>query len=88
MMGRAQQDQELKFELLAPVASEEHLTAIASFNYHQDHYGKIYDIEYQGDAAHSGCMGFGMERVVLALLAKHGMNPETWPKSVRGVLWP
>jgi seryl-tRNA synthetase len=89
MMGRAQQAQELKFELLAPIASdgEGELTAIASFNYHQDHYGRTFAIEHEGQPAHSACMGFGLERVALALLAKHGLNPASWPRSVRDELW-
>ena len=34
-----QREQELKFEIVAPIASDEKPTAIISFNYHQDHFG-------------------------------------------------
>jgi hypothetical protein len=31
-------------------------------------------------------VGFGLERIALALLAEHGMDPDGWPREVRSVL--
>ena len=36
-----------------------------------------------GAVAHSACFGFGLERVALALAAKHGFDVAAWPASVR-----
>jgi seryl-tRNA synthetase len=41
-----------------------------------------------GDAAHTACVGFGVERVALALLKTHGLEPDKWPARVRSCLWP
>lgn len=86
LLAAQQRDQELKWELLAPVAGSSP-TAIASSNYHQDHFGEIYEIETaEGEPAHTGCMAFGEERVTLALLSAHGVEVERWPEGVRAAL--
>jgi hypothetical protein len=40
-----------------------------------------------GEVAHTACLGFGLERVVLALLHTHGLDLHAWPAAVRGKLW-
>jgi seryl-tRNA synthetase len=88
MMKVNQRDQGLKFELLVPVNSEENPTACLSFNYHQNHFGHTWGIETStGAEAHTACVGFGLERVTLALFRHHGLDVEKWPASVRKVLW-
>jgi seryl-tRNA synthetase len=88
MLANNQRDQQLKFELLIPINDGAGPTACLSFNYHQDHFGTTWDIRTpDGEIAHTACVGFGMERVALALFKHHGMDPETWPKAVRKVLW-
>jgi len=88
MLANNQRDQGLKFELLIPVNSEENPTACLSFNYHQDHFGSTWGIKTaDGETAHTACVGFGMERVAIALFKHHGMDPDKWPASVRKVLW-
>ena len=66
---RSQREQALKFEILVPIAGPEP-TAVASFNYHQDHFAAAYGIEHWRTAsvAHTACLGFGLERITLALL--------------------
>lgn len=87
MMAATQKEQNLKYELVAPICLEEKQTALASCNYHQDHFGKLFGIVTQdGESAHSACMGFGMERVALALFKAHGFAPASWPASVRAPL--
>jgi seryl-tRNA synthetase len=87
MMAAAQKEQDLKFELLAPVASAERLTAIASCNYHLDHFGHAFAIHTaDGRPAHSACVGFGLERIALALFRAHGFDPARWPAGVQRVL--
>jgi seryl-tRNA synthetase len=87
MLAANQRSQELKFELLVPIASPEP-TAVTSFNYHQEHFAAKYGIFLEdGSTAHTACLGFGQERVVLALLRAHGLDPKRWPDEVRQELW-
>ena len=87
MLAINQRDQQLKFEVLVPVISEQHPTAISSFNYHQDKFGSAFDIRTpDGEVAHTACLGFGLERVTMALFQHHGFDPATWPEAVRHVL--
>jgi len=88
IMASSQRDQGLKFELLVPIESVEKPTACLSFNYHQDHFGTTWGINTQsGDVAHTACVGFGLERLTLALFKHHGFNVGSWPASVRDALW-
>jgi seryl-tRNA synthetase len=88
LLATNQRAAELKFELLAPIAQSAEGTAIMSVNYHQDHFGTIYGIRTaDGEVAHSACLGFGLERVTLALLVRHGLEPARWPDEVRHALW-
>jgi seryl-tRNA synthetase len=88
MLAANQRDQALKFELLVPITSTEKPTACLSFNYHQDHFGHVWDIRtHDGGIAHTACVGFGMERIVLALFRHHGFDVKAWPKAVRAQLW-
>jgi seryl-tRNA synthetase len=84
LLAASQRQQELKFEVMIPIISDDEPTAVCSFNYHQDHFGGIFDIcTPDGRAAHSACLGFGMERVTMALLKTHGFIPASWPAAVR-----
>ena len=88
MLAVNQRDQNLKFELLIPITSVEKPTACLSFNYHQDHFGHLWHIKTaDAQVAHTACVGFGMERVTLALFKHHGFDVKAWPKAVRDVLW-
>ena len=83
MLAANQRSQELKLELLVAIAGDEP-TAVASFNYHQDHFAAIYGLALDdGGVAHTACLGFGQERIVLALLRTHGVDPPSWPAEVR-----
>jgi seryl-tRNA synthetase len=88
IIADSQRAQALKFELLIPVANAESKTACLSFNYHMDHFGAIWKIECEdGSVAHTGCVGFGMERITLALFRHHGLDVNGWPDDVRALLW-
>jgi len=89
MLAAGQLDQKLKFEVLIPVISEENPTACGSFNYHQDKFGTAFGIRTRdGQVAHSACLGFGLERLTMALFKTHGFDPAAWPPAVRDRLWP
>jgi len=88
ILASSQRDQKLKFELLVPIEDAANPTACLSFNYHQDHFGTLWDIkQHSGEVAHTACVGFGFERVVLALFKHHGLETASWPASVRDALW-
>jgi seryl-tRNA synthetase len=87
IMANSQREQALKLELLVPVSSREHPTACISFNYHQEHFSKAWDILCSNGArAHTACVGFGLERIGLALFRHHGFDIAAWPRSVRACL--
>lgn len=83
-----QKEQRLKFEILVPVISAEKPTAVCSFNFHQEHFGSTFEIQTSdGGVANSACLGFGLERIVMALFQRHGFEPKRWPNAVRTLLW-
>ena len=76
-----QQLQPLKYELQLSVANSRTLAA-ASFNNHQDHFGRAFSIrQANGDIAHSGCVAFGWERWIVALAAQHGADERQWAET-------
>ncbi|HEX5307720.1 MAG TPA: amino acid--[acyl-carrier-protein] ligase [Solirubrobacteraceae bacterium] len=86
MLAASQREQALKFEVVVPIAGPEP-TAVASFNYHQEHFASAYGIELaDGGCAHTACLGFGLERIALALFRVHGLEVASWPQSTRDEL--
>lgn len=81
LMRAAQLEQKLKFELVGQLYGGDPGTALASVNYHKDHFGAAFDIAVAGEGtAHSACLGFGLERIVLALIREHGDDRRNWPR--------
>ena len=89
MLAASQREQQLKFEVTIPVISEEKPTATCSFNWHQEKFANTFEIKTpDGQVANTACLGFGMERVCMALFKHHGFDPKVWPAAVREKLWP
>ncbi|TWS19792.1 amino acid--[acyl-carrier-protein] ligase [Tsukamurella asaccharolytica] len=88
MLAANQSAENLKTELHVPMYGDDMPgVAVASSNYHRDHFGVQFDITtVDGAPAHSACLGFGIERVALALLATHGLDRAAWPGSVNAQL--
>jgi seryl-tRNA synthetase len=87
LLATSQVEQALKLELLIPVTSGAAPTACMSFNYHQDKFGETWGLRCaDGSVAHTACVGFGLERLTLALLRHHGFQPAHWPDCVRAML--
>ncbi len=83
----SQREQNLKFEMLAQAGDQPKPTACMSFNYHQELFGTMCGIrQWNGEVAHTGCVGFGMERLALALFYQHGLQSSAWPASTRAAL--
>lgn len=87
VMAASQREQTLKYEIVVPIASRERPTAVMSSNYHLDHFGAAFDIRTpDGKPAHTACIGFGLERVALALFKRYGFAPARWPAEVKALL--
>ena len=84
IMVRSQRDLELKLELLVPVTSEEKPTACASFNLHLTKMAEAFGLKMEnGESAYTACVGFGLERLALAVLRHHGLDENKWPNALR-----
>jgi hypothetical protein len=74
----------LKYELRLRVDSDGRSVAAASFNNHEQHFGRAFSMRLaSGEYAHSGCVAFGWERWVIAFVNQHGAVEENWPDAVR-----
>lgn len=85
LLASNQRTKELKYELVAPI-SHPSPGAISSGNYHEDHFGAAFDLRVDGEVAHSACFAFGLDRITLALLYRHGLDVDAWPPEVRRLL--
>jgi seryl-tRNA synthetase len=82
LLALTQAEQRLKFELLVSIHAEQP-TAVMSFNYHQDHFGRAFGFTTaDGATAHTACVGFGLERIALALFHTHGFALDEWPSAI------
>ena len=87
MLAANQREAELKTEIVHPITSREKPTAIVSVNVHQDLFGRVFGIKTStGQTAHTGCIGFGLERIALGLFNAHGFDPARWPDTVKATL--
>jgi seryl-tRNA synthetase len=78
LLRDTQREQRLKWELRVPV-DDGVVQAVASCNYHLDHYGEAFGFTVDGQPGHSACVGFGLDRLVLALAHRYGTDPRQWP---------
>jgi seryl-tRNA synthetase len=87
LLANEQRESAAKIEMVAPLGSTVKLTAIASSNLAGDHFGHTFSIaQPNGEIAHSACVGFGLDRMTLALARAHGTDPAGWPQAVRSEL--
>lgn len=75
---------DLKYEIRAALPYSNKSLAVGSFNYHQDFFGRTFEIDApDGSPSHTSCVGFGLERLALAVVAQHGIDPDSWPRDLR-----
>src|SRR5262249_44873689 len=87
-LATLQREDSLKYELVVPIVSDDAPTAVASSNYHLDHFSRPFGITTpDGRLAHTACGGFGPERVALALFWAHAV-PLGCRAAVGRTLWP
>jgi seryl-tRNA synthetase len=79
----AQRLLELKYELRLAIGPDA-TVAVGSFNLHEQHFGEAFEIvDDRGEPVHSGCVGFGLERLAYAVLCQYGPDPAEWPAELR-----
>lgn len=87
MLAANQRQSVLKYEVTSAVSSTTARTAIASANCHETHFGDLFDLTLpDGRRAESACVAFGLERITLALVRRHGTDVTDWPDGVRQAL--
>ena len=78
---------ELKYELrllVAPEQPTDRSIAVASFNFHEKFFGETFHISQENQKpVLTGCVGFGLERLVYAFLCQHGLDESNWPQIVK-----
>lgn len=89
LLADGQLASDLKTEIVAHVyGSDFPADAIASCNLAEDHFGKNFNLTLRdGTIAHTACVGFGLERITLALFSAHGFDPGAWPAVIRRTLF-
>jgi hypothetical protein len=53
--------------------------SIGSLNFHRNFFGETFAITRAGAPVFSGCVAFGLERWLFALLSRFGTDPARWP---------
>jgi seryl-tRNA synthetase len=87
LMAVSQRQQALKFEMLIPYHAKAVPTACMSFNYHREHFGNVWNMrDERGEPAHTSCVAFGIDRLVVAMFANHGVDLDAWPAATRKAL--
>jgi len=59
--------------------------AIGSVNFHRNYFGEAFAIRRENQEAYSGCVAFGVERWVSAILHHFGPKRENWPALLREI---
>jgi seryl-tRNA synthetase len=86
LLRATQREQRLKWELLVPLDGGSQ--AIASGNCHLEHFGAAFGFTAQDAPAHSACFAFGLDRIALALIRRHGPDAGRWPVDITAPLRP
>ncbi len=72
-----------KYEVRLNVSTDEQISA-ASFNLHGTAFSYPFKISISGvDEVVTGCVGFGLERWVIAFLSQFGAEPDSWPQFIK-----
>jgi hypothetical protein len=81
-----QRSRSLKHEMVVDVGSGS--VAAGSINVAGNLFGGAFRIRTAaGEVATTACVGFGLERLVLALFSQHGFEPARWPRPMREVVF-
>lgn len=53
--------------------------ALGSANFHRNFFCDVFGIRREGKTAFSGCVGWGMERLLYAVVSRFGYDKKNWP---------
>ncbi len=86
-----QESTEVKYELCLEVepgpSGQPRTIAAGSLNLHGAFFGDRFAIrDHTGKDAFSGCVGWGLERWVLAVFTQHGLDLRHWPAPLRALI--
>lgn len=75
---------DLKHEVRGILPYKRAPLAISSVNYHQNFFARSLNITAESESpVHSCCLGFGLDRWCLVILAQYGLDPTEWPTSLQ-----
>lgn len=74
---------QLKYELQCLLPHSGQWISCMSFNNHQTTLTSAYEIRSQDGQLHSGCVGYGLERLAYSLVSQHGIDSDQWPQPLR-----
>jgi seryl-tRNA synthetase len=83
-----QEAMDVKYEVCLDVepsgAGTARSIAAGSMNLHGAFFGDRFNIrDHTNELAYTGCVGWGLERWVLAIFSQHGLEVEKWPRALR-----
>ncbi|MBA3771275.1 MAG: hypothetical protein H0X13_01940 [Ramlibacter sp.] len=83
-----QETMDVKYEVCLDVEPKDdgapRSIAAGSMNLHGAFFGDRFNIrDHLGEPAFTGCVGWGLERWVLAVFSQHGMDVAKWPHALR-----
>ncbi len=78
---------QVKLEIRCPIPGRKKDISIGSFDVHGNFFSNTFNIKStQTDPVWTGCMGFGIERCMWAILQQLGLNTKMWPLVLREVV--
>jgi seryl-tRNA synthetase len=75
----------LKYEVLVDIGTK--TIAAGSINFSGHLFGEAFGINTANGPAATACIGFGLERLVLALFSQHGFDAQRWPSGLRELVF-
>lgn len=83
---KVQMQEHSKYELQVQY-SDTSYCAIASFNLHGEAFTNPFNIKVKNNLKTvTGCVGFGLERMVLTFISQYGLDDKSWPKIVKDAI--
>lgn len=80
---KIQKSEELKYEVRLN-CSNEHEISVASFNLHGTAFTSPFNIKTaDSENTVTGCIGFGLERWVIAFISQFGIDVNNWPSEIK-----
>lgn len=77
-----QRNQGMKYEVRMTVPYINKSIAVSSSNFHSTTFGNAFNIKVGKRPAVTACLGFGLERWVMAFLAQYSLDKSKWPSGL------